>query len=153
MGSSQALCQEVHPPTSRINAKPPDQLAVRRLGPPGSGSDGHVVAPLHHEKRPTWRQAGRAVSDTFDLRRSRYARGDRPHKRTYAQTAAYVDQVRKTERWFDLCDRIRQYHEACNTPVETGEDPQLGDLANGWPRTRVEPTTARTRPASRRRAP
>jgi hypothetical protein len=45
-----------------------------------------------------------------------------PHKRTYAQTAAYVDQVRKTERWPDLCDRIRQFHEARGTRVESRKD-------------------------------
>lgn len=31
MGSGQALFQAVHSPTSRINAKPPDQLSVRHL--------------------------------------------------------------------------------------------------------------------------
>jgi hypothetical protein len=31
-----------------------------------------------------------------------------PHKRTYRETAAYVDQVRKTKRWRTLCEVFRQ---------------------------------------------
>ena len=32
-----------------------------------------------------------------------------PRKRTYGETAAYVDQVRKTKRWRKLCEEFREF--------------------------------------------
>jgi hypothetical protein len=32
-----------------------------------------------------------------------------PHARTYAETVAYVDQMRETERWLELCEEFREF--------------------------------------------